>query len=152
LELVTGYSTLARGGVYVEPTSIKRIEDSRGNPVPMNTPVRKRVFDQDHVAALVDILIDVVEKGTGKNAILPDRVVAGKTGTTDQMRDIWFMGFTPDVVAGVWADAQPATALAAATAHTRRIMIQPPCQTPLASYRRETSVSDDLFVNSGCPG
>jgi penicillin-binding protein 1A len=102
LELVTAYSTFARGGVYLQPTAIKRVEDSRGREVKIDSPTPKRVFDQDDVAALIDILIDVVEKGTGKNAILDDRVVAGKTGTTDQMRDIWFMGFTPDMVAGLW--------------------------------------------------
>jgi len=102
LELVTGYSTFARGGIYVQPTAIKRVEDSQGHLVKIDRPASRRVFEQDHVASLVDILIDVVEKGTGKNAILPGRVVAGKTGTTDQMRDIWFMGFTADMVAGVW--------------------------------------------------
>lgn len=102
LELVTGYSTFARGGIYIPPTAIKRVEDSSGKLVKIDTPAPKRVFDQDHVAALVDILIDAVEKGTGKNAMLKGRTVAGKTGTTDEMRDIWFMGFTPDMVAGVW--------------------------------------------------
>lgn len=102
LELVTGYATLARGGVYIQPTAIKRVEDNRGKVVKIDAPAPKRVFDQDYVAALVDILIDVVEKGTGKNAQLEGRVVAGKTGTTDEIRDIWFMGFTPDLVAGVW--------------------------------------------------
>ncbi len=102
LELASAYSTFARGGIYVQPTAIKRVEDSQGKLIKIDTPAPKRVFEQDDVAALVDILIDVVEKGTGKNARLEKRVVAGKTGTTDQMRDIWFMGFTPDLVAGVW--------------------------------------------------
>ncbi len=102
LELVTGYSTLARGGIYIQPTAIKRVLDSRGKLVKLDSQAPKRVFEQDHVAGIVDILIDAVEKGTGKNAILKDRVVAGKTGTTDEVRDIWFMGFTPDMVAGVW--------------------------------------------------
>lgn len=102
LELIIGYSTFARGGIYIQPTAIKRVVDSSGRLVKIDTPAPKRVFDQDHVAALVDILIDAVEKGTGRNAILKGRVVAGKTGTTDDIRDIWFMGFTPDLAAGVW--------------------------------------------------
>ncbi|MCA9807832.1 MAG: hypothetical protein KC476_07745, partial [Cyanobacteria bacterium HKST-UBA06] len=102
LELVTAYSTFARGGVFVQPTAIQQITDNRGRVIKMQTREPKRVFTQDHVAAVVDILIDVVEKGTGRNAQLPDRTVAGKTGTTDQIRDIWFMGFTPDMVCGVW--------------------------------------------------
>jgi penicillin-binding protein 1A len=102
LELVTGYSTLARGGVYIEPTALKRVYDSRGKLVNVEMESPKRVFEQDFVAAVVDIMIDVVEKGTGKGAKLDKHVVAGKTGTTDQVRDIWFMGFTPEVVGGVW--------------------------------------------------
>lgn len=102
LELVTGYATFARGGIYIQPTAIKRVEDNRGKLVKIDTQLPRRVFDQDHVAELTDILIDVVDKGTGKNAKLPDRQVAGKTGTTDDIRDIWFMGYTADMVAGVW--------------------------------------------------
>lgn len=102
LELVTGYSTFARGGIYIKPSAIRKVENNRGEVLSIETPSPKRVFQQDYVAALVDILIDVVEKGTGRNAILKDRVVAGKTGTTDDVRDIWFMGFTPDLVCGVW--------------------------------------------------
>lgn len=102
LELVTGYATLARGGVYIKPSAIQQVEDNRGRIIKVDTPEPKRVFNQDHVAAIVDILIDVVEKGTGRNAQIKGRMVAGKTGTTDQVRDIWFMGFTPEVVAGVW--------------------------------------------------
>jgi len=102
LELLSGYTTFARGGIYIQPTGIKRVEDSRGKVVKINTPAPKRVFDQDHIAALVDILIDVVEKGTGRNARLPNRLVAGKTGTTDDVRDIWFAGFTVDTASVVW--------------------------------------------------
>lgn len=106
LELVTGYATFARGGIYIQPTAIKRVEDSRGKVVKIDAPSPKRVFEQDYVAAVVDILIDVVEKGTGRGAKLEGHTVAGKTGTTDEVRDIWFMGFTPDIVAGVWMGNQ----------------------------------------------
>lgn len=102
LELLTGYSTLARGGIYIQPTAIKRVEDNRGHVVKIETSDPKRTIDQDFVAGIVDILIDAVEKGTGTAARIKGRVIAGKTGTTDEMRDIWFMGFTPDMVAGVW--------------------------------------------------
>src|SRR5207253_2889715 len=51
---------------------------------------------------LVDVLHDVVLRGTGTQANLPHRYVAGKTGTSDQAKDLWFIGFTPDVVTAVW--------------------------------------------------
>jgi penicillin-binding protein 1A len=108
MEIATAYSTFARGGVRMSPTAIRRIEDSRGQPVAFDQPVPERVFDPEPVASLVSILTDVVEKGTGKNARLLDadgkvvRRVAGKTGTTDNVRDIWFTGFTSDMTACVW--------------------------------------------------
>lgn len=102
LELVNGYATLARGGIYMPAKSIRKVVDNRGNVAPMDEEPSRRVFKQDYVAALVDILVDVVEQGTGKNARLNDRMVAGKTGTTDEVKDIWFMGFTSDLATGVW--------------------------------------------------
>jgi penicillin-binding protein 1A len=102
LELVTAYSTIARGGVYIPAKSILKVADNRGNLIRVEEAPPRRTFKQDHVAALVDILIDVVNQGTGQNARLSNRVVAGKTGTTDKVKDIWFMGFTSDMVTGVW--------------------------------------------------
>lgn len=102
LEVITAYSTIARSGVYIPPTAILRVEDSRGREIPLDKPQPERRFDAEPVNNLISILQDVVEKGTGKNAIIPGRPVAGKTGTTDEMRDIWFTGFTTDMVGSVW--------------------------------------------------
>jgi penicillin-binding protein 1A len=101
-EVITAYSTIARSGVYIKPTVLLRVEDSRGREIPLDKPKPERRFDPEPVNNLISILQDVVEKGTGKNAIIPGRPVAGKTGTTDEMRDIWFTGFTTDMVASVW--------------------------------------------------
>jgi penicillin-binding protein 1A len=108
LEVATAYATFARGGIRMFPTGIRRIETARGEEVPIDQPQPERVFDPEPVANLVSILVDAVEKGTGRNAMLTDekgtvtRRVAGKTGTTDSVRDIWFTGFTPDLTACVW--------------------------------------------------
>lgn len=102
LEVITAYSTIARGGVFLPPTVLLRVEDSRGREIALDKPQPERRFNPEPVNNLVSILIDVVEKGTGKNAIIPGRQVAGKTGTTDEMRDIWFTGFTTDMVGSVW--------------------------------------------------
>lgn len=111
LELTTGYATFARGGIMIEPTVIKRLEDNRGNEIEVPREAPKRVFDPDPVANLVSILVDVVEKGTGRSARLEGRQVAGKTGTTDKVRDIWFVGFTPDMVTTVWMGNEKYTPL-----------------------------------------
>ncbi|HEY5747874.1 MAG TPA: PBP1A family penicillin-binding protein, partial [Chryseolinea sp.] len=101
-EVITAYSTIARSGVYLKPTVLLRVEDSRGREIPLDKAKPERRFDPEPVNNLISILQDVVEKGTGKNAIIPGRPVAGKTGTTDEMRDIWFTGFTGDMVGSVW--------------------------------------------------
>ncbi|EKE04366.1 MAG: hypothetical protein ACD_20C00085G0023 [uncultured bacterium] len=102
LEMATVYSTLARDGVYIEPTIIRKIEDSDNNILEAHEPDLIRVVSPNFVAQLNSILVDVVEKGTGKFAILKGRNVAGKTGTTDDVRDIWFSGYTPDTATVIW--------------------------------------------------
>ncbi len=102
IEMATAFSTFARNGVRLKPTAIRRVENVAGESLPFNKPVPKRTLDGGSVAQLNSILVDVVEKGTGRSARLPGRTVAGKTGTTDKVRDIWFTGYTPDMVATVW--------------------------------------------------
>ncbi len=102
LEVATMYTTLAREGIYLEPTAIRYITDPKGNIIESNKHKPVRVVDSKPVQQLVSILVDVVEKGTGKNAQLEGRQIAGKTGTTDDFKDIWFTGFTPDKVTTIW--------------------------------------------------
>ena len=102
IELATAFTTIARGGVYIEPIVVRRIEDSQGKVLEINEPHPVKVIDSQSVNTLISILVDVVDKGTGRSAKLNDRTVAGKTGTSDDIRDIWFTGFTPDTVTTVW--------------------------------------------------
>ena len=102
LEMATVYSTLAREGVYIEPTAIRMVKDCDNNIIDEDHRTSTRVFNANFVRELISILIDVVEKGTGRLAKLNDRKVAGKTGTTDDVKDIWFSGFTPDTATVIW--------------------------------------------------
>lgn len=102
LEIATCYTTIARDGVYLEPKAIRYITDPKGNIIEFNKPKPVRVVESKFVRMLVSILVDVVQKGTGRNAILEGRQVAGKTGTTDEFKDVWFTGFTPDTVTTIW--------------------------------------------------
>lgn len=102
LEVANAYSTIARGGTYIEPILIRKITDRKGKVLEVNTAAPKGRLPEIHVAQLVSILEDVVNYGTGALAKLPDRVAAGKTGTADGSRDIWFVGFTTDYVTAVW--------------------------------------------------
>lgn len=102
LELASAYSTFARGGVRSQPMLIRRMVNREGKVIGVGQINQQRVFDQEPVAQLVDIMQDVVTEGTGSEAQLANRKVAGKTGTSDGGKDVWFVGFTPDTVTAVW--------------------------------------------------
>lgn len=103
LEMAGAYSTFARGGVQMTPQVLRTVTTPEGKLLANFAPSPRKVFDSRPVSLLVDSMQTVVQKGTGLYAKLPDRPVAGKTGTSDQSRDIWFVGFTPDVCTAVWA-------------------------------------------------
>lgn len=102
LELAGAYSTFARGGIAIHPQVIRKIENTRGQVIESFESRYDKAFESEAVAELVSILQDVVRVGTATQAKLPDRAVAGKTGTADAGKDIWFSGFTPDMVTVVW--------------------------------------------------
>jgi penicillin-binding protein 1A len=101
LELVSAYGVLANSGRRVDVTGITRIEDRDGNVIYKHALNERRVADPEVVAQLVDMMTGVVRDGTGKNAYLP-RPIAGKTGTTSDYKDAWFIGFVPQLVTGTW--------------------------------------------------
>ena len=102
LELTGVYAGLASGGRMVTPYAIKEIRNREGQVLYHRQEVTAPVtVDPKAVATLVDMMQDVVKYGTGKRAAL-GRPVAGKTGTSSDYRDAWFMGFTGNYVTGVW--------------------------------------------------
>ncbi|HEY9787090.1 MAG TPA: PBP1A family penicillin-binding protein, partial [Candidatus Obscuribacterales bacterium] len=103
LEMATAYATLARSGVYVAPQFIRRIEDEHGKTIVESSKESSHRLPVEPVRQIVDALKDVVNRGTGTAARLSGIPVAGKTGTADESKDIWFIGFTPEVVTAVWA-------------------------------------------------
>ena len=101
LEMVQAYGVLANGGIKVQPTAIVKIVDRNGQVVEENSIQEKRVVDEKDAAIITDMLESVINGGTGGNAAI-GRPAAGKTGTTDDEKDAWFVGYTPDLVAAVW--------------------------------------------------
>ncbi|MBU6230485.1 MAG: penicillin-binding protein 1A [Cyanobacteria bacterium REEB459] len=101
MEIAGAYATFASNGWYSAPTFIVQVTDSSGNLLLDNTPHPKLVLDPWATASLTDVLQGVVARGTGKSAQI-DRPVAGKTGTTDSQRDVWFVGYVPQLAAAVW--------------------------------------------------
>jgi penicillin-binding protein 1A len=101
-ELVRAYGVLANEGQRVQPFVIKKIVDRTGHVFEETQVQVEQVIDPRIAFMTAFILRDVVESGTGQTLKKLGRPVAGKTGTTDDTRDAWFVGFTPSLVAGVW--------------------------------------------------
>ena len=107
LDHTAGYAALAAEGVYRKPVAILRIEDSKGTILFEQKPQQgEEVVDKEHVRTLTSILTDDDARaplfGRGSVLTLPGRPVAAKTGTTNDYRDGWLMGYTPSLAAGVW--------------------------------------------------
>jgi penicillin-binding protein 1A len=102
VSIACAYGTIARGGMYIEPQFIRRIEDENGKLISRNDTNSARVLDRESSIKIVEILKKVVDGGTGTHAKLPGIQAAGKTGTANDAKDLWFVGFTPDLVTAVW--------------------------------------------------
>ena len=106
-EMVASYSAFANLGIYTHPYYISRIEDKHGNTIETFTPTRRQVMDELTAYKMVYMLRGVVEEegGSAKSlseTVLEDNEVGGKTGTTNNASDGWFIGITRDLVTGVW--------------------------------------------------
>jgi penicillin-binding protein 1A len=101
LELTNAYATLANQGRYIPAHGIRRVLNRQGKVIYDSTFKPKQVVDKTTVAIISWMMQGVVNSGTGQPAQL-DRQVAGKTGTSEQARDLWFVGFIPQLATGVW--------------------------------------------------
>ncbi len=102
LELTSVYGVLANGGVRNEPYFIRRVEDQSGRIIERTEPVTNRVMPEDTAFLMNNIMQGVVEEGTGQSVRALGVPTAGKTGTTNEFVDAWFIGYTSGIVAGVW--------------------------------------------------
>jgi penicillin-binding protein 1A len=103
-EFAAAYATMGNGGRLVRPTLITRVEDARGNVLWQAPRQYPRVLDEGVAYLATSIMEDVVDRGTG-TAVRREgfwHSAAGKTGTTNNARDVWFVGMTPDLTAAVW--------------------------------------------------
>jgi penicillin-binding protein 1A len=123
LSLTSAYASLVNGGKKINPALIERIQDRhgktverrdgrpcpgcegvawRGEPTPILVDQRQQIIPPARAYQMVNLLEGVVQRGTGVRARVLDKPVAGKTGTSNDVRDAWFIGFTPDLVVGVF--------------------------------------------------
>ncbi|SHE33513.1 transglycosylase domain-containing protein [Desulforamulus putei] len=102
LDMVGAYGAFANQGIYVKPHAITRVESFDGTLIDEFKPEKRRAMKATTAYLITDMLRSVVQSGTGTRANLGARPVAGKTGTTDDGKDIWFIGYTPELVGAVW--------------------------------------------------
>jgi penicillin-binding protein 1A len=133
LRLVEGYAAFANGGKRVTPTLIDRIQDRTGKTTykfddrdcpgcaddfsnqtpPVLADKRQQILDPVTAYQIASMLEGAIQRGTGTSikAFVSDKTIAGKTGTTNDYKDAWFVGFTPDLVVGVWVGFDKARSL-----------------------------------------
>ena len=102
LEMTAAFATLANDGVYREPTCIEKIVDAKGNVIYEADRTGVQVYQHNAARAMTTILTGVMENGTGKELNLEGIPCAGKTGTTNDQKDGWFVGYTRYYTTGVW--------------------------------------------------
>jgi membrane peptidoglycan carboxypeptidase len=101
LEMASAYGTLATGGVHYDPITITKVTDKTGKTIFEAKPKGTQVVKADVARAATDVLRGVIDQGTGTRANI-GRPQAGKTGTSQNNRDAWFVGYTPQLVTSVW--------------------------------------------------
>ena len=102
LEMAAGFETIENDGMYREPTCIKTIIDSDENVVYASQMTEVSIYEQDAARMMTDVLTTVMDSGTGRSLKLKNMPCAGKTGTTNDHKDGWFVGFTRYYTTSVW--------------------------------------------------
>ena len=108
-EMVAANSTFANKGTYIQPTFITRIEDKNGKVLEEFIPTSDEVFSEEKAYAMIQLMMGVVDGGTGSRLRFRHKLknqIAGKTGTTQHNADGWFIGLTPELAAGVWTGGE----------------------------------------------
>jgi penicillin-binding protein 1A len=102
IDMVRSYGAFANQGLMMRPYFVDKVLDRDGNLLEQNLPSAKEVMRADVAYLMTDVLQGVIQRGTAVKAKKLKRPLAGKTGTTDDCTDAWFIGYTPSLVAGVW--------------------------------------------------
>ncbi len=102
LDMASAYSTFAADGMHADPVFVTEITRADGSVLYERPSTLRRAIPTDVARGVTGILAQVVQRGTGTAAQLGERPVAGKTGTANEWRDAWFVGYTPDLVSAVW--------------------------------------------------
>ena len=159
LELVSAYAPFANGGVAVQPYIITQVKSARGKMLyQRRTPGAVRAIEPQHVAMMNAMMSETLLTGTGRKAELPGWQAAGKTGTSQDFRDAWFVGYTSRLVTGVWLgndDNSPTKKVSGGNLPVEvwsRLMREahrglPPSSLPGGTWRPATSAPGNFISN-----
>lgn len=102
LEMTSGFASIANDGIYRTPTCVVKITDADGNEIVGSTVKEKKIYEVNAARMMTDVLKGVMENGTGSRLALDHIITAGKTGTTTDRKDGWFVGYSKYYTTGVW--------------------------------------------------
>jgi len=102
LELTSAYGVFANQGLKLEPYAVSRVQNAGGQMLDQTLFAPRPMISQETAYLITNVLQDVIQRGTGQLAKTIDRPIAGKTGTTNDYTDAWFIGYAPNLAAGVW--------------------------------------------------
>ncbi len=111
LEMVSSFATFGNGGIHVKPFGVLRVVDNRGKVLEEHVPSESESFSPQASYLLANMMKGVVQRGTGVRASYLKRPLAAKTGTSQDSKDMWFIGMTPDLAAGAWMGYDDFTSL-----------------------------------------
>ena len=150
LQMASAYGTFGNGGVHIDPTSYTKIEDSQGNVILESNPDKTQTYDPGVAWIMTDILRTTVTRGIASSAAIGVQPVAGKTGTTTDNVDAWFVGMTPQYATSCWlgndVNIQLTRGSAAAAALWARVMRR---ECSGISYGSFGSPPDNVYSSGG---
>jgi len=166
LEITAAYGTLARGGEWIKPVAIKKVTDDRGWVLFEERRERRWAASPQAAYLVTSMLQGAIDRGTAASArrLGLSRPAAGKTGTSNDLRDAWFVGYTPDLVAGVWVGADSGaslrlTAAQAALPLWTQFIVQASQRHPPRNFEPPPGIvtakidpTSGLRVGAGCSG
>ncbi len=145
LQMASAYGAFANMGTYIEPTAILKVEKTDGVVLEQTIPNQRQVMKPTTAYLITDMLKSAVERGTGTGAQI-GRPAAGKTGTTDEGKDLWFVGYTPELVTAVWIGYDQPTAMPQAYGGTyptriwQEIMSKALSDVPVKNFSRPSGI------------
>jgi len=145
LQMASAYATIANQGVHSEPMAILKVLDRNGTVLEQKNPKQSAVINEKSAYVLTDMMRGVLERGTGTGANI-GRPAAGKTGTTSDYVDAWFVGFTPELACAVWIGSDSNGSLNGITGGDlpatiwRNFMVEALAKVPVSDFPRPSGI------------